>query len=127
MRFGEAGVRAGEAGLQALEAGLRTALDGGQRGRLARMRAQHGGNVGHGWSGGSGSAILDNSMNCSLVPRPARGARMAKLVTASRFPDPDAAYAALVEAHRGLDSEASVGLNARLVLILANHLGDLDV
>lgn len=42
----------------------------------------------------------------------------------ARFKDPDAVYAALVEAHRGLDANASAALNARLVLILANHIGD---
>jgi anthranilate phosphoribosyltransferase len=52
---------------------------------------------------------------------------MSKLDTASRFADPDAAYVALVEAHRGLSAEASVALNMRLVLVLANHIGDLDV
>ena len=49
---------------------------------------------------------------------------MAELETASRFADPDAAYRALVEAHRGLSDEESNDLNARLVLILANHIGD---
>jgi len=52
---------------------------------------------------------------------------MAKLVTASRFPDPDAAYVALVEARRGLSEQAAADLDARLVLILANHIGDIDV
>jgi Protein of unknown function (DUF2783) len=52
---------------------------------------------------------------------------MAKLVTASRFADPDAAYVALVEARRGLSVEAAADLDARIVLILANHIGDLDV
>jgi hypothetical protein len=52
---------------------------------------------------------------------------MAELITTSRFSDADAAYAALVEAHRGLSHEASAALNARLVLILANHIGELDV
>jgi len=52
---------------------------------------------------------------------------MGKLITASRFPNPDAAYVALVEARRGLSDEASADLDARLVLILANHIGDLDV
>ena len=52
---------------------------------------------------------------------------MSKLVTASRFPNPDAAYVTLVDAHRGLSAEASVALNTRLVLVLANHIGDLDV
>jgi hypothetical protein len=52
---------------------------------------------------------------------------MAKLETASRFPEPDAAYVALVEARRGLSEDAAADLDARLVLILANHIGDLDV
>ena len=41
-------------------------------------------------------------------------------------PDPDALYAILVDAHRDLDAEASAALNARLVLLLADRLGDLD-
>ena len=52
---------------------------------------------------------------------------MAKLVTASQFADPDAAYLALVEARRSLTDAASAELDTRLVLILANHIGDLDV
>jgi hypothetical protein len=52
---------------------------------------------------------------------------MTKLVTASQFPDPDAAYLALVEARRGLDAAAAAALDTRLVLILANHIGDLGV
>ena len=52
---------------------------------------------------------------------------MAQLETMSRLPDPDAVYRLLVEAHRGLDAERSAALNARLVLILANHIGDLDI
>ena len=52
---------------------------------------------------------------------------MAKLMTASRFPNPDAAYVALVAARRGLSDEAAAELDARLALILANHIGDLDV
>ena len=46
------------------------------------------------------------------------------LSTRSNFPDPDTAYRALVEAHRGLSEAESAALNARLVLILANHIGD---
>jgi hypothetical protein len=52
---------------------------------------------------------------------------MTKLVTASRFADPDAAYVALVEARRGLTVEVAADLDAKLVLILANHIGDIDV
>ncbi len=52
---------------------------------------------------------------------------MAKLETQSQFDDPDAAYVALVEARRGLSVEAAAALDTRLVLILANHIGDIDV
>jgi hypothetical protein len=52
---------------------------------------------------------------------------MTRLRTQSQFADPDAAYVALVEARRGLSDEAAADLDTRLVLILANHVGDLDV
>lgn len=37
--------------------------------------------------------------------------------------DPDAAYAALLAAHKGLSESDSQALNARLVLVLMNHVG----
>ncbi len=49
------------------------------------------------------------------------------LITASQFKDPDAAFVMLVEARRGLSEEAAASLDAKLVLILANHIGDIDV
>ncbi|HXW29420.1 MAG TPA: DUF2783 domain-containing protein [Xanthobacteraceae bacterium] len=52
---------------------------------------------------------------------------MGKLITASQLPDPDAAYRAVVEAHRGLSDEASADLDARLVMVLVNHIGDPEV
>ncbi|MGL4285706.1 MAG: DUF2783 domain-containing protein, partial [Phreatobacter sp.] len=52
---------------------------------------------------------------------------MAELATTSRFTDPDAAFRLLVEAHRGLSETDSADLNARLVLLLANHIGDAGV
>ena len=52
---------------------------------------------------------------------------MAKLKTASQFADPDAAYRALLEARRNLSDEQAAELESRLVLLLANHIGDLDV
>ena len=36
-------------------------------------------------------------------------------------------YEALIEAHRGLSDEQSRLVNARLILLLANHIGDLGV
>lgn len=50
---------------------------------------------------------------------------MKGLDTKARFADPDAAYRAIVEAHRGLTESQSADLNAALVLILANQLGDM--
>ena len=52
---------------------------------------------------------------------------MTRLKTQSQFAEPDAAYVALVEARRGLSDEVAADLDAKLVLILANHIGDLDV
>jgi hypothetical protein len=37
---------------------------------------------------------------------------------------PDDVYNLLVDAHKGLSREQSEALNARLVLLLANHVGD---
>jgi Protein of unknown function (DUF2783) len=36
-------------------------------------------------------------------------------------------YEALLAAHQGLDEKESAALNARLVLLLANHIGSLPV
>jgi hypothetical protein len=49
------------------------------------------------------------------------------LSTTSNFARPDDAFRAVVEAHRGLNDEQSANLDATLVLILANHIGDLNV
>lgn len=46
------------------------------------------------------------------------------LNTDPNIPDPDGFYAELLGVHEGLSDEASVALNARLVLILSNHIGD---
>ncbi|MFV0292706.1 MAG: DUF2783 domain-containing protein [Paracoccus sp. (in: a-proteobacteria)] len=40
---------------------------------------------------------------------------------------PDDAYAMLLEAHEGLTKRQSDALNARLILILMNHIGDMAV
>jgi hypothetical protein len=49
------------------------------------------------------------------------------LSTSSNFARPDDAFRAVVEAHRGLNGEQSADLDAALVLILANHIGDIEV
>jgi hypothetical protein len=52
---------------------------------------------------------------------------MSSLVIESHLDDPDRTYRALIEAHRGLSDEDSAALNSRLVLILANHIGEHSV
>ncbi|MHA7888658.1 MULTISPECIES: DUF2783 domain-containing protein [Roseicyclus] len=46
------------------------------------------------------------------------------LNTLPNITDPDGFYAELLGVHEGLSDEDSIALNARLVLILANHIGD---
>ena len=43
------------------------------------------------------------------------------------IPDPDGFYDELIRAHEGLSDEDSNALNARLILILCNHIGDRDI
>jgi len=50
-----------------------------------------------------------------------------ELITEPHLDAPDDFYEALIDAHRDLDSAASHALNARLVLLLANHIGSLGV
>ena len=47
--------------------------------------------------------------------------------TAANIPDPDGFYAAWVAAHEGLSDAESNDLDARLVLLLANQVGDQKV
>ena len=47
--------------------------------------------------------------------------------TAANIPDPDGFYEAWVMAHDGLSEAASADLDARLVLLLANQVGDQQV
>jgi hypothetical protein len=49
------------------------------------------------------------------------------LITAPNLEQPDPFYEALIDTHRDLDDAQSHALNARLVLLLANHIGRHDV
>jgi hypothetical protein len=53
--------------------------------------------------------MKDTSMTLTLTPN---------------IPDPDGFYAALLAAHKPLTQAQSEAFNARLILILANHIGD---
>ncbi|MCC6717899.1 MAG: DUF2783 domain-containing protein [Acetobacteraceae bacterium] len=48
---------------------------------------------------------------------------MPDLTLTANLEDPDAVFEALMDAHRDLDPAASRRLDARLVLLLANHIG----
>lgn len=41
--------------------------------------------------------------------------------------DPDGFYNELIQAHDGMSKEQSDAFNARLILTLANHIGDREV
>jgi len=49
---------------------------------------------------------------------------MASLTTAANIDRPDDFYAELLTAHEGLSKSDSDAFNARLILLLANHIGD---
>lgn len=52
---------------------------------------------------------------------------MAELILAPNIEDPDGFYAELIGTHEGLAEAESHALNARLILLLANHVGDRQV
>jgi len=52
---------------------------------------------------------------------------MDTLITDLNLDAPDDFYEALIDAHQGLAAPQSEALNAGLVLLLANHIGNLGV
>lgn len=49
---------------------------------------------------------------------------MTKLTETANLKDPDNSYANLLAAHEGLSNDESQAFNARLILVLINHIGD---
>jgi len=49
------------------------------------------------------------------------------LITHPNLTKPDETYARLIATHEGLSEAESHALNARLILILMNHIGSADV
>jgi hypothetical protein len=49
------------------------------------------------------------------------------LNTEPNIEHPDDFYESLIDLHRDLSEEQSRQLNARLILLLANHIGDMEV
>jgi len=52
---------------------------------------------------------------------------MGELITKANIADADQFYEDLIEAHADLSEDESQALNSRLILILANHVGDMHV
>lgn len=52
---------------------------------------------------------------------------MSELNLEPNIADPDGFYSELIATHDGLSEEESHALNARLILILANQIGDREV
>ena len=52
---------------------------------------------------------------------------MTALNTEANIKGPDEFYAELLSVHAGLSKQQSDALNARLILLLANHIGDRQV
>ena len=52
---------------------------------------------------------------------------MSALITDINLADPDGFYEALINTHSDLTPTQSEALNARLVPLMANHIGDLSV
>ncbi len=50
-----------------------------------------------------------------------------KLRTEPQIEDPDDFYARLIDLHEGLSSGESNSLNCKLILLMANHIGDREV
>ena len=49
------------------------------------------------------------------------------LITTPNLPSADGFYEALIETHRDLSDAQSRELNAALILLLANHIGDMTI
>ncbi len=52
---------------------------------------------------------------------------MSTLNTEANLPCPDDFYQVLTDMHRDLSEEQSADVNARLILLLSNHIGDQSV
>jgi len=50
-----------------------------------------------------------------------------KLRTDPQILDPDDFYARLIDLHQGLSSDESNSLNCKLILLMANHIGEREV
>lgn len=64
----------------------------------------------------------NKNQSSNIIP-----ASRATLILESNLDAPDDFYEALIEAHHDMSAEQSQALNARLVLLLANHVGSLPV
>ncbi len=62
-----------------------------------------------------------------MTPHLPSGTVVSSLNTQPNIPAPDDFYQELVDMHRDLSEKQSALVNAKLILLLANHVGDLAV
>ena len=78
-------------------------------------------------AGKGGVATDHREAVASQVPVVGGAVVATSLTSASNLSDPDAFYEALIDTHQGLSDQESSALNARLILLLANHIGDATI
>lgn len=66
-------------------------------------------------------------MTAHALPGTPLSSRLSSLNTQPNIPAPDDFYQELVDMHRDLSQQQSALVNAKLILLLANHVGDLAV
>ena len=66
-------------------------------------------------------------MTAHALPATPPGSLLSSLNTQPNIPTPDDFYQELVDMHRDLSEQQSALVNAKLILLLANHVGDLAV
>lgn len=72
-------------------------------------------------------ALCRSSKPVHTSTNPVHQPALSSLITEPHIDHPDDFYEALISAHNDLSAEQSQALNARLVLLLANHIGALPV
>ena len=66
-------------------------------------------------------------MTANALPGTLPSSLLSSLNTQPNIPAPDDFYQELVDMHRDLSEQQSALVNAKLILLLANHVGDLAV
>jgi len=75
----------------------------------------------------NGDMRHEAAMNTNVDNRKGEGGIMTTLNTQPNLAAADDFYEELIAMHRGLSDAQSTAVNAKLILLLANHIGDMEV